>query len=252
MIGQDHAKKVLAVAVYNHYKRIYQKKPPARPRPGVKAAGHEDVELARVEHPAHRPHRHRQDAARPVAGALPQRPLHHRRRHQPHRGRLRRRGRREHHPEPAPQRRLRRGEGRAGHRLHRRDRQDRPQGRHPVGHPRRGRGGRAAGAAQDHRGHPGQRHPARRQEVQPAGVRPGRHHATSSSSAAAPSTASTQVIRRRVGEKGLGFGAKIDAARTSARVGELLAAGGARGPDEVRDDPRVRRAGCRWSPRSTT
>jgi ATP-dependent Clp protease ATP-binding subunit ClpX len=47
VIGQDHAKKVLAVAVYNHYKRIYQKKPPARPRPGVKAAGHEDVELSK-------------------------------------------------------------------------------------------------------------------------------------------------------------------------------------------------------------
>jgi len=47
VIGQDHAKKVLAVAVYNHYKRIYQKKPASRPRPGVKAAGHEDVELSK-------------------------------------------------------------------------------------------------------------------------------------------------------------------------------------------------------------
>jgi len=47
VIGQDMAKKVLAVAVYNHYKRIYQKKPAARPRPGVKAQGQEDVELAK-------------------------------------------------------------------------------------------------------------------------------------------------------------------------------------------------------------
>jgi ATP-dependent Clp protease ATP-binding subunit ClpX len=47
VIGQDLAKKVLAVAVYNHYKRIYQKRPPARPRPGVKSAGHEDVELSK-------------------------------------------------------------------------------------------------------------------------------------------------------------------------------------------------------------
>jgi ATP-dependent Clp protease ATP-binding subunit ClpX len=47
VIGQDFAKKVLAVAVYNHYKRIYQKKPPARPRPGVKSQGVEDVELAK-------------------------------------------------------------------------------------------------------------------------------------------------------------------------------------------------------------
>ncbi|RKH41760.1 ATP-dependent Clp protease ATP-binding subunit ClpX [Corallococcus sicarius] len=45
VIGQDQAKKVLSVAVYNHYKRIYQKKPAARPRPGVKAPGGEDVEL---------------------------------------------------------------------------------------------------------------------------------------------------------------------------------------------------------------
>ncbi|CAM3976853.1 ATP-dependent Clp protease ATP-binding subunit ClpX [Corallococcus exiguus] len=45
VIGQDQAKKVLSVAVYNHYKRIYQKKPTARPRPGVKAPGGEDVEL---------------------------------------------------------------------------------------------------------------------------------------------------------------------------------------------------------------
>nr|WP_242544589.1 ATP-dependent Clp protease ATP-binding subunit ClpX [Corallococcus sp. NCSPR001] len=45
VIGQDQAKKVLSVAVYNHYKRIYQKKPASRPRPGVKAPGGEDVEL---------------------------------------------------------------------------------------------------------------------------------------------------------------------------------------------------------------
>ncbi len=47
VIGQDQAKKVLAVAVYNHYKRIYQKKPAARPRPGVKSPGGEDVELSK-------------------------------------------------------------------------------------------------------------------------------------------------------------------------------------------------------------
>ncbi|NOK09017.1 MULTISPECIES: ATP-dependent Clp protease ATP-binding subunit ClpX [Corallococcus] len=45
VIGQDQAKKVLSVAVYNHYKRIYQKKPAARPRPGVKSPGGEEVEL---------------------------------------------------------------------------------------------------------------------------------------------------------------------------------------------------------------
>src|SRR5436190_3944614 len=47
VIGQDFAKKVLAVAVYNHYKRIYQKKPTSRPRPGVKSQGPEEVELSK-------------------------------------------------------------------------------------------------------------------------------------------------------------------------------------------------------------
>ncbi|MDR0965022.1 MAG: ATP-dependent Clp protease ATP-binding subunit ClpX, partial [Myxococcales bacterium] len=37
VVGQDHAKRVLAVAVYNHYKRIYQKRPRDRQkaRPGM-------------------------------------------------------------------------------------------------------------------------------------------------------------------------------------------------------------------------
>jgi ATP-dependent Clp protease ATP-binding subunit ClpX len=47
VIGQDFAKRVLSVAVYNHYKRIYQKKPTSRPRPGIKTSGPEDVELAK-------------------------------------------------------------------------------------------------------------------------------------------------------------------------------------------------------------
>ena len=47
VIGQDYAKKVLAVAVYNHYKRIYQRKTSSRPRPGVKSQAQEDVELSK-------------------------------------------------------------------------------------------------------------------------------------------------------------------------------------------------------------
>ncbi|MBX7114989.1 MAG: ATP-dependent Clp protease ATP-binding subunit ClpX [Myxococcaceae bacterium] len=47
VVGQDFAKRVLSVAVYNHYKRIYQKKSPTRPRPGVKAPGTEEVELSK-------------------------------------------------------------------------------------------------------------------------------------------------------------------------------------------------------------
>jgi ATP-dependent Clp protease ATP-binding subunit ClpX len=44
VVGQDRAKKVLAVAVYNHYKRVYARKPSRGQRP-VTARGPEDVEL---------------------------------------------------------------------------------------------------------------------------------------------------------------------------------------------------------------
>jgi ATP-dependent Clp protease ATP-binding subunit ClpX len=48
VIGQDRAKKVLSVAVYNHYKRVYSRRPAPRPqRAGQPRAGTaaEDVEL---------------------------------------------------------------------------------------------------------------------------------------------------------------------------------------------------------------
>jgi ATP-dependent Clp protease ATP-binding subunit ClpX len=44
VVGQDRAKRVLAVAVYNHYKRVYSRKPPRGQRP-VAGRGAEDVEL---------------------------------------------------------------------------------------------------------------------------------------------------------------------------------------------------------------
>lgn len=47
VVGQDLAKKVLAVAVYNHYKRIYQRRPSLRPRPGGKSAAGDEVELSK-------------------------------------------------------------------------------------------------------------------------------------------------------------------------------------------------------------
>ncbi len=124
IIGQEQAKKILSVAVYNHYKRVqFGVGPRRRGRAG------------QVEHPADRPHRLRQDAAGPDAGPHAQRAVRHRRRHRAHRGRLRRRGRREHPAQADPGRRLRRQEGRDRHHLHRRDRQDRPQEREPVDHP---------------------------------------------------------------------------------------------------------------------
>ena len=104
----------------------------ARPDRAIRGDGRRAAE---VEHHAARADRLRQDAACPDAGADPQRPLRDRRRDGADRGRLRRRGRREHPPEADPGRRLRRQEGGDGDHLHRRDRQDRAQGRQPVDHP---------------------------------------------------------------------------------------------------------------------
>ena len=101
VISQDRAKKVLSVAVYNHYKRVN--------------AGHsvDEVELGKSNVMLVGPDRLRQDAAGPDAGPRPGRAVLHRRRDQPDRGRLRRRGRREHPAAPDPGRRLRRRSARS-------------------------------------------------------------------------------------------------------------------------------------------
>ena len=90
-----------------------------------------------VEHPADRPDGHRQDAPGADARQAPLRPLHHRRRDDADRGGVRRRGRREHHPQAAAVGRRRHREVPAGDHLHRRSRQDLPQGREPLDHARR-------------------------------------------------------------------------------------------------------------------
>ena len=79
VVGQEYAKKILSVAVYNHYKRVQAGPASAR---GRGRAG-------QVEHPAARADRLRQDAAGPDAGPHAQRALRHRRRHRADRGRLR-------------------------------------------------------------------------------------------------------------------------------------------------------------------
>ena len=183
VIGQDHAKRVLAVAVHNHYKRLSH-------------GGEGERRRARqVEHHADRPDRLRQDAARPDPGAHARRAVHHGRRHDAHRSRLCRRGRREHHPEAAAVGRLQRRAGAARHRLHRRGRQDQPQVRQPVDHPRRVGRGRAAGAAQDHGRH--RRFACRRRAAASIRSRSSCRSTrpTSCSSAAAPSPASTRSSR---------------------------------------------------------
>jgi ATP-dependent Clp protease ATP-binding subunit ClpX len=45
VVGQDRAKKVLSVAVYNHYKRVYSKKPPRPQRPGHSRSFSVEVEM---------------------------------------------------------------------------------------------------------------------------------------------------------------------------------------------------------------
>jgi ATP-dependent Clp protease ATP-binding subunit ClpX len=48
VVGQDRAKKVLSVAVYNHYKRIYPRRnSQPKPRPGSMRSPPEEVELAK-------------------------------------------------------------------------------------------------------------------------------------------------------------------------------------------------------------
>ena len=138
-------------------------------------AGRRRCRAAEVEHPAARPHRLRQDAARPDAGADPERAVRDRRRDGADRGRLRRRGRREHPAQADPGRRLRREEGRDRDHLHRRGRQDRAQGGQPVDHARRLRRGRPAGAAQDPRGDGRERAAAGRAQAPAPGVPLDRH-----------------------------------------------------------------------------
>ncbi len=153
---------------------------PLRRRPQPLQAAQPRVEEQRrgarqVEHPAGRPDGLRQDAARADARAHARRAVHHGRCDDAHRSRLRRRGRREHHPQAAAERRLQRRAGAARHRLHRRGRQDLAQVRQPVDHARRVGRGRAASAAEDHGRHRRLRASAGRPQASAAGVPAGRH-----------------------------------------------------------------------------
>ena len=130
---------------------------------------------AEVERHARRADRQRQDPARPDPGPRPGRPVLHRRRHVADRGRLRRRGRREHPAAADPGGRLRCRPGPARDHLHRRDRQDRAQGGQPVHHPRRLRRGRPAGPAQDPGRHRRERAAAGRPQAPAPGLHPDRH-----------------------------------------------------------------------------
>ena len=82
VIGQDTAKRTLAVAVYNHYKRIQAGEKGRESR--VKRTGRAD----QVQHPDARTHRLRKDLPGADLGQDAQCPVRDRRRHGADRGRL--------------------------------------------------------------------------------------------------------------------------------------------------------------------
>jgi ATP-dependent Clp protease ATP-binding subunit ClpX len=141
VVGQSHAKKVLAVAVHNHYKRINTPASQARSnwrKSNILLIGPTGCGKTLLAQTLARildvPFTMADATTLTEAGYC-------------------RRGRRKHHPEAAAERRLQCRAGAARHRLHRRSRQDQPQVGQPVDHPRRVGRGRAAGAAQDHGRH---------------------------------------------------------------------------------------------------
>ena len=181
VVGQEPAKRTLSVAVYNHYKRVQ-----------MAQSEEQDLELQKSNILLLGPTGCGKTLLAQTLAQHPQRPVRDRRRHGAHGGRLRRRGRREHPPEADPGRRLRREEGRDRDHLHRRGRQDRAQGRQPVDHARRVGRGRAAGAAEDPRGHGRIGAAAGRPQAPAPGVPVRSTRRTSCSSAAARSRTSTR------------------------------------------------------------
>ena len=164
VVGQDPSKRTLSVAVYNHYKRVQ-----------MMMSGDTDIELQKSNILLLGPTGCGKTLLAQTLARILNVPVRDRRRDRADRGRLRRRGRREHPAQADPGRRLRRQEGRDGDHLHRRGRQDRAQGRQPVDHARRLRRGRPAGAAEDPRGHPGLGAAAGRPQAPAPGVPDDRH-----------------------------------------------------------------------------
>jgi ATP-dependent Clp protease ATP-binding subunit ClpX len=196
VIGQDHAKKVLSVAVHNHYKRLnHQSK-------------HNDVELAKSNILLIGPTGSGKtllaqtlarvlDVPFAIADATT------------HRSRLCRRGRREHHLETAAIGELQRRARAAGHRLHRRDRQDFPQVRQSLDHPRRVGRGRAAGASEDRGRDDSERSAERRPQASGAGVPAGRHDTNILFVCGGAFTGLEKIISARSRPGSIGFGAKV-------------------------------------------
>ena len=214
-VGQFHAKKVLSVAVYNHYKRL-----DSGDKSGSKV---DEVELSKsnvlligptgcgktllaetLARLLNVPFTIADATTLTEAGYVGE-------------------GCREHHPEASSEVRLRCGEGADGDRVHRRDRQDLAKVGQPVHHPGRvGRGG-SASAAQAHRGNGWRRCPrkAGASILNRSSFRSIRR--TSCSSAAVRSTGSTRSSNAgRRSTAGIGFGADVKSKDDAKKVGEIL------------------------------
>ena len=125
VVGQDTSKKVLSVAVYNHYKRI---------QVGAKDS---DVELQKSNIMVLGPTGCGKTLLAQTLAKMLNVPFAIADATALTEAGLRRRGRREHPAEADPGGRLRREEGRDRHHLHRRGRQDRAQVGEPLDHARR-------------------------------------------------------------------------------------------------------------------
>ena len=242
VIGQERTKKKLAVAVYNHYKRIeIQKQAKSRQR----------RRADQVEHPADRPDRHRQDAARADARQAPLGPVHHRRRDDADRGRATsaRTSRTSSssccRPPTATSRSASRGSStstrstRSAART--RTRRSRATCRARASSRRCSRSWKGTVANVPPQG--GRKHPHQEFfQVDTTNIL---------FICGGAFVGLDKIIQRRIGNKALGFKADVQPVNDARRRRDAREAR-ARGPDQVRPDPRVRRpaAGRRHAPRA--